>query len=364
MMRRPTRNDVARHARVSGATVSRVLSGRRDLSVSDQTRARVVAAAERLGYRPNQAARSLVTGRTHTVGLWTIDCFTPYYARLAACVSQLAARRHYRVAVEHFRSYLAAQEEGVRPVPWQVDAILACDLPLDPGTDIASLVPPGTPIITIGTYHAAEGDFVGVDLYAGAVEVMAHLLRQGCRRVAYLVYPRDFCHEDPRTRAYVAAMKAAALEPKVLYIDGYGRAFARQAVREKITGASCPDAIFCHNDDAAIGCYRGLYDLGIRVPQDVLLVGCDGIEEIEYLECPLTTIVQPVEAMCSRAWEFLERRIKHRDQPPQQAVLPAELVIRASSRRGGAADGAGDQRLKSIRKERAVCNVESEGVSP
>ncbi|HEU4752942.1 MAG TPA: substrate-binding domain-containing protein, partial [Armatimonadota bacterium] len=113
----------------------------------------------------------------------------------------------------------------------------------------------------------------------------------------------------------------------------YGRAAARDAIKSYLARHSAPEAIFCMNDDMAIGCYRGLCDLGLRVPRDVALVGCDGIEHTEYLETPLTTIVQPLDDMSRAAWQLLERRLGDPGAPPQRVKLSARLAVRESSRR-------------------------------
>jgi LacI family transcriptional regulator len=99
-----------------------------------------------------------------------------------------------------------------------------------------------------------------------------------------------------------------------------------------------PDAIFCHSDDVAIGIYRGLCDLKLRVPDDIALVGCDGIQDTEYLECPLTTLVQPVASMCAAGWQFLVERIEESDTKPQKVVLKPSLVIRDSSHRNASVE--------------------------
>jgi DNA-binding LacI/PurR family transcriptional regulator len=94
-----------------------------------------------------------------------------------------------------------------------------------------------------------------------------------------------------------------------------------------------PEAIFCHSDDVALGIYRGLCDAGISVPGNIALAGCDGIEDTEYLECPLTTLVQPVAEMCATAWGFLQMRLEDWTRPAQHAVLRPRLAIRESSGR-------------------------------
>jgi DNA-binding LacI/PurR family transcriptional regulator len=91
------------------------------------------------------------------------------------------------------------------------------------------------------------------------------------------------------------------------------------------------DALFCHNDDVAFGAYRALCDLGVGVGGEIALVGCDGIEEADYLACPLTTIAQPITEMCALAWEFLHRRMQDPGCPLQQRILRPELLVRAST---------------------------------
>ena len=111
------------------------------------------------------------------------------------------------------------------------------------------------------------------------------------------------------------------------------RPVARQLIQDYVRDHGRPEAIFCHSDDVARGIYRGLCDAGISVPGDIALVGCDGIEDTEYLECPLTTLVQPVAEMCATAWGFLQMRLEDWTGPAQHAVLRARLAIRESSGR-------------------------------
>lgn len=105
----------------------------------------------------------------------------------------------------------------------------------------------------------------------------------------------------------------------------------RASVREYVRARGCPEAILCHSNDVAIATYRALCDLGIRVPADVALLGYDGIEETEYFPAPISTIAQPLEAMCETAWRFLERRLAEPDAPPQRIMLQPTLLLRESS---------------------------------
>jgi LacI family transcriptional regulator len=130
-------------------------------------------------------------------------------------------------------------------------------------------------------------------------------------------------------------MRQAKLKPEFIYypLSEQQRTSARELIQQYIGKHGCPEAIFCHSDDAALGIYRGLCDLKLRVPEDVALVGCDGIQDTEYLECPLTTLVQPVAAMCATAWRFLLQRMEQPTTKLQRANLKPKLVIRESSRR-------------------------------
>jgi DNA-binding LacI/PurR family transcriptional regulator len=128
-------------------------------------------------------------------------------------------------------------------------------------------------------------------------------------------------------------MTAAGLTPEYFHypLSEEQRPIVRQSIQEYIRERGCPEAFFCHSDDVAIGIYRGLCDLGLKVPGNVALAGCDGIQDTEYLESPLTTLVQPVEAMCATAWEFLSQRLLRPGLERQQAVLLPTLAVRASS---------------------------------
>jgi len=125
------------------------------------------------------------------------------------------------------------------------------------------------------------------------------------------------------------------LKPEFLYypLSEQQRPIVRDLIKKYVAENGCPDAFFCHSDDVAIGIYRGLCDLKLRVPQNAALIGCDGIQDTEYLECPLTTIVQPVEEMCAKAWQFLLERLEQPDSKKQGIVLKPKLEIRESSSR-------------------------------
>jgi LacI family transcriptional regulator len=129
-------------------------------------------------------------------------------------------------------------------------------------------------------------------------------------------------------------MQRAKLKTEFIYypLTEQQRPITRDLIKDYIREHGRPDAIFCHSDDVALGIYRGLCDLKLRVPEDVALVGCDGIQDTEYLECPLTTLVQPVAAMCEAAWQFLVARMDRSVKvKTQKKKMTPQLVVRESS---------------------------------
>lgn len=326
-----TIQEIATHLNLSSATVSRVLNGRQDGFISDATRQRVLAAAREMGYQPNRAARALVTGRTNLIAYWVSHLHEPYYASIIYPVQSQVKKTGYELIVSEMGSsgdWNAGQSQANR---WPVDGIIACDFL---GSDQAYRDAVGTtPNVSMGAYYLESAHFVGVDLNDGAREAMLHLLGSGCRRVAYLVPEVGSSTGDARYDAYTGAVEEAGQRPEYIVTRDYSRRSAREALGQYVDAHGCPDGIFCRNDDMAIGAYRALRDRGVSIPGDVALVGCDGIEDTEYLDTPLTTIRQPVEEMCATAWDFLQRCMDDPGIPLQQCLLKPSLVVRESSRR-------------------------------
>ena len=343
-MVRITRDEVALRAGVSAATVSRVLNSRSGTTVSEVLRTKVHLAAKQIGYRPNSIARALVTGKTYSVAAWAMDSFTPYYSMIGRYIAQQALSRHYQVLLNSLEHYADDLSPVFSSFSRQVDGILACDI--ESARTVPSSSPNGvsldhirslygalTPRVSMGVFHTDLEDFVGIDLYQSTVEAIQHLIRPGCRRIAYMRNNAATSVRDARTRAYEDVMHEAGLDCEYIKITNQQRHVARQMIVEYVREFGLPEGIFCINDDVALGCYRGLCDLGVRLPEDIALVGCDGLSELEYLETPISTIVQPLEGMVEQAWEFLELRMQNPATPVQQRTLSAKLTIRASSLR-------------------------------
>ena len=336
--RRITLKDIAKRLDVSHATVSRALNRPEDPLISEATRLRVKQVAEEMGYRPNHAARSLATGRTGLIALWLWSEAVPnsYHANVSQLMHAAAQSRSYQMLVNLVsRNTLESPANNLFDA-WHVDGIIAHEAGPAIQSQFQGALRPPVPVVATGAYHFLEGvDRVTIDVQEGAMLAVKHLLEIGRRRIVYIT--DDLAHRasDPRFAAYDHLIGEAGLKREFLDVPN-SRAAVRQRVRNYVEANGVPEALFCHNDDMAIAAYRGLCDLGIRVPDDVAIIGCDGIEDTEYLEVPLTTIAQPLSEMCEIACQFLEQRIEDPSRPLQEACLPAHLVIRSST--GGSAN--------------------------
>ncbi len=329
-------SDVAARAGVSRTAVSYVLNGREGVSIPEGTRARILAAAAELGYRPNRAARALVSGRTGLVSFWTIGS--------TVRVEYEAVRRFGRLCAEDGRELIVARSDaapnlaaGAGPMPhavgdWPVDGIVAYNV-------FAHLPPAerlGVPMVSCGVYVSPEGDAVSVDFVHGAREAVGHLAGLGRRRIAFLTSEFGARADRPRVRGYLEGMRGAGLEPDLWITggaekrDGY-LGVARRLREGGLRDGARPDAIFAFSDELAVGAARALREAGLSIPGDVALVGCDGIDDLEYLAPPVSTVAVPYDALCRLAYELLNARIADPARAPERHVLKPDLVIRGSS---------------------------------
>ncbi len=212
---------------------------------------------------------------------------------------------------------------------WPFDGIIACDASPSLSEVLEQQAQFRVPVVSVGAYYWKNTDFVGVDLNSGAREAMAHLVSLGRRSIVFVTFNSQ--PSEARLAGYMSMMSEAGLEAEVIHLTNSQRALARQGIREYVESKGCPGGIFCCNDNLAIGVHRGLRDLGIRMPEDTALVGCDGIEDTEYHDPPISTIDLELSEMCRLGCEFLFRRMNEPEREPQQIILKPKLVIRASS---------------------------------
>ena len=300
--------------------------------VSEASRERILATAKEMGYRPNPHARALKRGRTGIIALWIPDQISTHYTRVARELNHLVKQAKHELIVTDVGNDEAV-EQVLSHVP--MDGVFAVDAPNAVRAHMKSAFGRSIPVISIGAHRPEKTDYVQVDLLAGATAAMDHLIGSGFRRIVHATFDQNERTDSGRRLGYEQAMQKAGLKPEYFYypLSEQQRPIVRESIQEFIRAHGCPEAIFCHSDDVALGIYRGLRDLQLRVPQDVALVGCDGIQDTEYLESPITTLVQPVAEICETAWRFLLQRLANPALDRQQVVLKPGLAIRESSRR-------------------------------
>ncbi|MCX7886263.1 MAG: LacI family transcriptional regulator [Verrucomicrobiae bacterium] len=322
-----TQEQIARKLGVSRQLVTFALAGYPQ--VSEASRRRILAAARELGYRPNPHARALKRRRTGIVALWVPDQISSHYNQVAREMNRLVKQAGHELITSAVMT--AEAGEVLSHVP--VDGVFAVDAPCQAAAYLASAQAVVAPLINMGAECCEGADNVVVDLASGTSQLMEHLLGCGFRRIAHMTYVRDDRPKEARRMEYLRAMRRAGLKAEFIYypLSEQQRGIARQLIQDYVRERGCPEAIFCHSDDVAIGVYRGLLDMGISVPQQVALAGCDGIPDTEFLERPLTTLVQPVVAMCAAAWQLFQQRQQCPKSKRQQVILKPKLQLREST---------------------------------
>jgi DNA-binding LacI/PurR family transcriptional regulator len=326
---RPSIADVASFARVSHQTVSRVLND--NPSVGDLTRARVLAAIDQLGYRPNIAARALASGRSKTLGVVAMD--TSRYGPVSTLYGfQLAAQQHgYFVSVVAVHSVdRQSVRDAVRRLTSQSVEGMAVIAPFASAHDALASMPTGIPMVAVEGDPGAEMSVVTVDQVAGARLATEHLLRAGHGTVFHVAGPPEWLEARGRTAGWRAALEDAGADVTPPLTGDWT---ARSGYQAGQVLSQIPDAraIFVANDQMALGVLRALHERGRRVPEDVAVVGFDDTPESAYFIPPLTTVRQDFQRVGRAAVQLLVGQLGTGDKSQERVVIDPELVCRESS---------------------------------
>ena len=321
--------DVARLAGVSHQTVSRVING--SPSIRPETKERVLRAIEKLGYRPNTAARALVSGRSGTIGI-------------IATETSLFGPTSIRRTIEE-----AAQEEGLLATSVTLDTVTMAAL--DDAVDhlvahavegLVMIAPQDEALETMRARRSGipcvivEGDLsqnewtVGVDQVAGARMATEHLLSLGHRSIAHIAGPPSWGEARARREAWEAAMAAAGLDASTVEVGDWS-AGSGYAAGRRLAARGGFTAVFAANDQMALGLMLALHEEGVRVPDEVSVVGFDDIPEAAYLIPPLTTIRQDFPAVGRAAIRVLRSALSGNEPETVPELIPPQLVVRRSA---------------------------------
>jgi LacI family transcriptional regulator len=328
--------DIAKDLGVSVVTISKVLRNHPD--VGESTRERVLARVNELDYRPNLAARSLVTGRTYLVGLIIPDLLHPFFAEIAKALSDVLSKHGYYLIVSSSEEDPDLEEKEINQLlaRWLDTLIIAsCRSNVDLFFRIEKQK---TPYVLIDrSLPGLSANFVGVDDEAVGILATKHLINIGCRRIAHIAGPGT----SPgirRAEGYKRALTESGLKPVSEYMvtepkgDIETKRHGAEAMRQLLSLKPRPDGVFCFNDPLAMSAMNYALDQGLRIPEDIAVIGCGNLHYDDSLRVPLSSIDQHSRKIGEEAARITLAILASKVRPkPEAVVLQPELIVRRST---------------------------------
>ncbi|MEV7429641.1 LacI family DNA-binding transcriptional regulator [Nocardioides sp. NPDC092400] len=352
--RNPTIRDVARVAGVSVATASRALGnyGR----VSDETRARVQAATEEIGYRPNSVARSMITRRTNTIGVVCADISSPFFAGVVRGVTDEAKKAGFDILLVNTDEDVATEREAIALLmDKRVDGMVVSAADVCEVAHLATAQERGTPVVLIDRISSMlSADVVTVDDVRATELAVSHLLELGHRRIGILAELRIEREADwqtllgpgldrdrgelnasaARLLGYLRAHRAAGVpvDPTLVCRTGtYEVDGAVECARQLLSRSDRPSALVTIDNVMTVGGFRAVRELDLDLPGDLSFVGFDNLDWTTLVRPALTLVEQPVHEIGARAAQRLLERIAGDDQEPRRILLPTSFLVRGST---------------------------------
>ncbi|HWA79096.1 MAG TPA: LacI family DNA-binding transcriptional regulator [Acetobacteraceae bacterium] len=323
--------DVAERAGVAPATVSNVLSGRRQ--VRPALKERVLAAIAEINYRPNQLASSLRLMRSNTIGILVPDLTNPFFAALVHRLEDLAAEGGYQILLASSNEDEKRQAERLRTLLMRrVDGLIIAPTRDETKALMEQRVKPPPTVLMDRGFGEEDFDTVTADNGDAGREGCRHLIALGHRDIAFVVTSTALANMRERREGYLAALREAGLGERARVIaGGFDLDGCRNAVEQELRRAEPPTAIFAANYVATLGAVKAIRGLDLDFPSAVSLLGFDDSDWMTVLRPYLSVIVQPVRAMADLAWELLRERLGNRGRPYRHVRLPCALSIREST---------------------------------
>lgn len=326
-----TIRDVARESGFSVATVSRVFNN--SGAVREETRRRVVAVGGQLGYTPNRAARSLITRKTHTLGVVLPDLHGEFFSEVIRGIDRTAQSDGYHLLVSSSHNHKTEIETAVAAMHGRVDGLVV----MSPGIGARVLVPGlprNLPLVLLNCDVDGEMlDAVSIDNYGGACAMVEHLLAIGHRRIAIIQGEAKNFDARERLRGYRDALREGMVERSTsLELEGdFTESGGYRATRRILELNPRTTAVFAANDSMAMGALSAFREAGVEVPSEIAVAGFDDIPIARYASPPLTSVRVPIAELGRRATrKLLDAMKQDGSHAGKQEVLPTELVIRSS----------------------------------
>jgi LacI family repressor for deo operon, udp, cdd, tsx, nupC, and nupG len=326
--------DVAKRAGVSTATISRVLS-RPDV-VAPDTRRKVLAAIDSLGFTPNAAAKNLRTLRTAKLLVTVPDISNPFFSLILQGIEDAAQREGYSVLVGDTQ-HDAGREEKYALMLRRKEAdgliFLGHRLPKEAATLVRSMLPAQAPVVNGCEFSPNLGiPSVHIDNATAASDAMEHLYRLGHRRIGIITGPLVSPLSRDRLAGATARAKKARAERDAIVMNGDFSIESGSVAAERLLGRKePPTAIFCFNDEMAMGVVQTARLRGLRIPHDLSVVGFDDIRFARYVDPPLTTVAQPMRQIGEGTVRLLVEILRGKGTPAESVTLPHMLVVRSST---------------------------------
>jgi DNA-binding LacI/PurR family transcriptional regulator len=333
-IQRPTMKDVARLANVSIQTVSAVVNDKRETTA--ETRDRVLAAIEHLGYRPFSVARSLRTGRTRTIAFIVSDITNPFFAHMANTVEDYAHASGYSLILYGTHGDLEREKKYIQIATQRwVDGLLFVSTK-DQMDGLETLQAVGIPVVAIDRIpDNYDGPSVTLDNVKTGYLAAEHLLDLGHTRFAHICGPLDLRLSGERMRGFHHAIEARGIEPGpyALGDDNWSCESGYHAMECLLQTQPRPTAVFASNDRMAIGAMRAIFKAGLKIPGDISVVGVDDIEFCAYQTPPLTTVHQNLLDVATLGIKILLDILAGTEPAQSKVVFEPELIVRDSTAR-------------------------------
>ncbi len=330
--------DIAADLGLSLVTISKVLHDHPD--IGEETRQRVLKRVKELRYQPNVAARSLATGRSYLIGLVVPDLLHPFFAEVAKSLARTLRKRDYSLII-------ASSEEDPKIEEQEIEHMVARRLD---GLVIAAATTSRVLlerldeqkqayVLVDRSFSGLSANFVGVDDIAVGSMATQHLIDRGCKRIAH-IRGRDNSTGADRLEGYRRAIRTAKLNLSEKYIilrdtvDTESRRQGEEAMQRLLSLKPRPDGVFCYNDPMAIGAMDAILAAGLRIPEDVAIIGCGNLHYDDSLRVPLSSIDQQSKLIGERAGKLILGIVEsNTQQRTKTIVLEPQLVERASTAR-------------------------------